>query len=238
MSRAIGILGGMGALATADLFQKCVENTQAASDQDHIHIYVDCNTEIPDRTASILNNGENPLPKMVRSAVKLESMGAELLIMPCNTAHYFYDQLRSFVTIPILHMLRITAQAVRDLGMDCVGLLATDGTIQTGIYESIFSEYHIHTVKPNRENQQFIMDLIYRGIKGGDNGFDVSPMELVVDQLHADGAQSIILGCTELPVAFSKYRLPYPHIDPTLLLARAAIQAAGGQLKNEQKAFA
>ena len=88
MSRNIGIIGGMGPLATCDLMEKIIDYTDAASDQEHIHVLVDSNTNIPDRTEAILHGGENPVPEMVKSAWKLESMGADILIMPCNTAHY------------------------------------------------------------------------------------------------------------------------------------------------------
>lgn len=230
MKRSIGIIGGMGALATADLFQKIVTNTAAANDAEHIHTYIDCNTEIPDRTTAILSGGPSPLPKLVESAVKLEQMGAELLIMPCNTAHYFYEQLCEAVHIPVLHMQRITAQAIHAQGMKTVGLLATNGTIQTGIYHKALEEYHIQTLIPDTGDQQYIMDLIYRGVKAGDSSFDLAPLEGVVERLYRRGAQAIILGCTELPLVFDGKQFSCPYIDPTLLLARGAIRSAGGKL--------
>jgi len=129
----IGIIGGMGPLATADLFRKIICMTKAASDQEHIHIVIDNNTEIPDRTRAILYGGATPLPALARSALKLEVMGADLLLMACNTAHYFYDQMQPFIHVPMLHMPEETAFEVQRRGLTCVGLLATDGTCQTGI---------------------------------------------------------------------------------------------------------
>src|SRR5690554_1747344 len=102
--KSIGIIGGMGPLATCDLFGKIINNTNARIDQDHIHVYIDNNTEIPDRTAAILYGGKSPVAQLVRSAIKLESMGADALIMPCNTAHYFYDEVIKYVNIPMIHM--------------------------------------------------------------------------------------------------------------------------------------
>ena len=103
MQKSIGIIGGMGSLATCDLFKKIIDMTDAKSDQEHIHICIDCNTNIPDRTKAILGGGENPIPEMVRSGIRLQSMGADVLVMPCNTAHYFYDKITPFFDIPLLN---------------------------------------------------------------------------------------------------------------------------------------
>ena len=97
VKKSIGIIGGMGPLATCDLMEKIIRNTKAACDQDHLHLYVDCNTEIPDRTKAILGEGQSPAPEMITSAGKLIGMGADLLMMPCNTAHYFYEELAQAV---------------------------------------------------------------------------------------------------------------------------------------------
>ena len=110
MKKTIGIVGGMGPLATCDLFKKIVEITDAACDQYHVRVCIDSNTEISDRTAAILSGGKNPVPELVKSAVRLQGMGADVLIMPCNTAHYFYNQLVPFVDTPFLNMLEETAK--------------------------------------------------------------------------------------------------------------------------------
>ena len=101
MNPAIGILGGMGAQATCDLMNKTIACTDARNDREHIHIFVDCNTNIPDRTEAILHQGADPLPELVKSAVRLQTMGAQVLIMPCNTAHYYIDAIARFVDIPL-----------------------------------------------------------------------------------------------------------------------------------------
>lgn len=138
--KVIGILGGMGPLATADLFQKITLHTAASCDQDHPRVCIDSNTNISDRTAALLHGGADPVPEMVKSAQRLESIGADLLIMPCNTAHNFYDAVASSVSIPVLHMIAITRDALKSRGVKCAGLLATDGTVQTGIYQRTFEE--------------------------------------------------------------------------------------------------
>ena len=232
MKKTLGIIGGMGPLATADLFRKIVEQTEAACDQDHIHILIDNNTNIPDRTAALLSGGESPVPELRKSAGRLIAMGAEGLMMPCNTAHYFYDGVTAATKLPVLHMLRLTAEEIDRRKIRTVGLLATDGTIQTGIYERLFEEHGVTVVKPDAAGQKQIMALIYDGVKAGNAAFDTAPVRTVLDGMLASGVEAFVLGCTELPIAFTDYDLPYPVVDPTAVLARAAIEFAGCKVKN------
>ncbi len=231
MKKTIGIIGGMGPLATADLFRKIVLMTDAKCDQEHPRVLIDCNTGIPDRTAAILSGGENPLPQLAASARKLERAGADVLMMPCNTAHYFYDEVCAATRLPVLHMLRLTAEEIDRRGVRTVGLLATDGTIATGIYERLFEGHGVKVLKPDAEGQKRIMALIYDGVKAGNAAFDAGPVRMVLDGMLAAGAACFVLGCTELPIAFQDYGLPYPAVDPTAVLARAAIAFAGCPVK-------
>ncbi len=232
--KIIGIIGGMGPAATADLFTKLISSTRAASDQEHLHVIIDSNTDIPDRTAALLGGGADPTEQLRLSARRLEAAGAELLIMPCNTAHGFYDKVCTAVGIPVLHMIRLTAQELERRGIVRAGLLATDGTVRTGIYERCFQGSGIELLTPSPESQRAVMSLIYDGVKAGCRSFDTGGFENAAQELLSRGAQTLILGCTELPPAFDMYALDYPHIDPTLVLARAAVLAAGGEL-NDQK---
>ena len=136
--KVIGILGGMGPLATADLFQKITLHTVAACDQAHPRVCIDSNTDIADRTAALLHGGEDPVPEMIKSAKRLESIGADFLIMPCNTAHNYYEQVCEAVTIPVLHMIALTRDALKERGVKCAGLLATDGTVQTVFEDGLY----------------------------------------------------------------------------------------------------
>ena len=229
--KVIGILGGMGPLATADLFQKITLHTAAACDQEHPRVCIDSNTNIADRTAALLHGGADPVPEMVKSARRLESIGAELLIMPCNTAHNFYDAVASSVSIPVLHMIAATRDALKTRGVRCAGLLATDGTVQTGIYQRTFAGSGIDLITPDGGGQAAVMDIIYNGVKAGDLAHDASAFRAACEHLLARGAEVLILGCTELPPAFDIYHLDYPNVDPTLELALAAIRAAGCETK-------
>ena len=233
MRKTIGILGGMGPLATCDLFSKIIQITDASCDQEHVRICIDNNTEISDRTNEIIRHGKDPVPEMVKSAVRLQSFGADVLIMPCNTAHYFYDRILPFVDIPFLSMIDETAKAISDRGLRKIGLLATDGTLQTAVYEKAFKKRGISIVVPPPENQVHIMDLIYNGVKAGNKEIDTKPTKKTIEDLFRKGAQTLVLGCTELPVAFDLYGFDYPKTDPTLILASRAVQFVGAKVKKE-----
>lgn len=231
IKKTIGILGGMGPLATADLFQKITLHTDAASDQEHPRVVIDSNTDIADRTAALLRGGANPVPEMVKSAKRLESIGADFLIMPCNTAHNFFSDVEASVNIPMLHMIALTRDALRERGVTRAGLLATDGTVQTGIYRRTFAGSGVELLEPVGSDQRAVMDVIYNGVKAGDLAHDVGPFRAACESLLAAGAQALVLGCTELPLAFSLYHLDYPAVDPTLELALGAIRFAGCKTK-------
>ena len=231
MKKAIGIIGGMGPLATCDLFQKIIMMTDAACDQEHIRVFIDNNTRIPDRTAAILGHGEDPVAQMVDSAGKLRQMGADVLIMPCNTAHYFHSRVAREIDIPLLHMIHETAKTVSEKGIKKVGLMATDGTIRSGVYAKAFEEAGIEMIAPSASGQKAVMEMIYDGVKAGNYDLDLTGFRSVMKELLDAGAETLILGCTELPVAFQMFGFTEPHIDPTAILAAAAIKFVGGKIK-------
>ena len=229
--KTLGIIGGMGPMATADLYRKIVSLTDAASDREHIHVLIDSNTSIPDRTAAILSRGEDPLPELTKSARLLEQAGAEILMMPCNTAHFFYDGVCAATSLPVLHMLRLTAKEIKKKGLGKVALLATDGTVKTGIYARLFEENGIPFLAPDEAGQKAVMDMIYKGVKAGVADYDCSAVRAALEEMASRGAEAFVLGCTELPLAFADYHLDAPSVDPTLVLARAAVEAAGYAVK-------
>lgn len=223
MKKSIGIIGGMGPLATCDLYRKIIQVTTASCDQDHIRVCIDGNTKIPDRTEAILHGGENPVSEMIKSALRLEGMGVDVLIMPCNTAHYFYSHLSSFVDVPFINMIEETANVIADSGIKKIGLLATDGTIRSGVYEKTLSDRGIIVEKPDTEGQEAVMELIYQGVKSGNYNMETSRFEKTTRSLLDKGAEVLVLGCTELPLAFQKWKFSEPTIDPTLVLATKAV---------------
>ncbi len=229
--KTLGILGGMGPLATADLFEKIIRNTKADTDAQHIRVYIDNNPQIPDRTAFIMGSGADPRPEMNASARKLEAMGADILLMPCNTAHYFYAEVAGSVGIPTLHMIELAAAEAQSRGFARIALLATDGTLRTKLYEDALNKRGIMPILPREDEQAAVMDMIFRGIKKGDAEFSPHAFINAVHSMKDRGAQAFLLGCTELPIAFSRYSIQECALDASLVLARAAIAAAGYQTK-------
>ncbi len=230
-TKIIGVIGGMGPLATVDLYRKIVEHTDADCDQAHVRTIIDSNTNIPDRTAALLNGGESPVAELQESVRLLEQAGAQVLVMPCHTAHCFYDDVQAAASVPVLNMIELTVQELKRRGARRVGLLATDGAVQSGIYQRHFDGGGIELLLPDAEGQAALMDMIYAGVKAGCMSFDTTAVRAALDMLMENGAQTLILGCTELPPAFEMYDLDYPNLDPTLILALAAITAAGGKTK-------
>lgn len=226
--QAIGIIGGMGPMATLDLFGKIIAHTEAASDAEHIRVYIDCHTGIPDRTQAILNGGESPVPYIAESACKLADMGADFLLIPCNTSHYFYDEITAASPIPVMHMIRETAIALEAEGITRVGLLATDGTLQSGIYQRELEARGVAVLCPSAEEQREVMRLIYEGVKADAPCFKTDVIASMIRRMKTEGAQRLVLGCTELPLGFERYGLPCDDtVDPSVILARAAIKRAG-----------
>ena len=232
--KTIGILGGMGPLATADLFKKIILMTEAEKDQDHIRVLIDSNTNIPDRTAAILSGGADPVPELTKSAKTLEQAGADLLIMPCNTAHYFYEDVKKAVSIPVLSIIESAADKVLRSGQKKALILATDGTGKAGVYDKVFNRRGIETVYPDAGTQKKVMSIIYEGVKAG------APKEGRMEKLTADINDFIkktgtvaVLACTELPLAVDLYGLTGDFVDATGSLAEAAILFSGYQVRKD-----
>lgn len=229
--KTIGIIGGMGPLATVDLYRRIILRTKSSKDQDHIHVIIDSNTNIPDRTKAIIANGEDPTIELMKSAKVLENGGADFLIMSCNTAHYFIDKIKSCVNIPFVNMLEETVKyTYNTYGKDTVvGIMATDGTIKSKIYEEYYSKYGIKTVTPEK-TQKKIMEFIYDVIKGGKYEEGTRLLFECVEELKEKGANVFLLGCTELSSAQYLYKIDGPFINPMEVLTESSILYAGGEL--------
>ena len=230
--KIIGILGRMGPEATIDLFAKIVKGTTVKKDQNHLRILIDNNPKVPDRTLAIQKKGPSPLPQLIRSAKILENAGADFIVIPCVTAHYYYKPLQKKLNIPILNMVEMTAQYIKSRvkGISKVGLLATTGTIQAGLFQTSFSHTDLQWIIPTPEVQKkWVMEAIYgrRGIKA--IGPSENSQRLILNacvKLVQEGAQAIIAGCTEVPLVLEEKDLSVPFIDPLSILAKAAIERA------------
>jgi len=223
----LGILGGMGPMATSDFFRKVIEMTDASKDQEHIHVLIDNNTEIPDRTGFILNHGEDPRREMVRTAIKLEMMGADLIAMPCNTAHYFYKDINSYTDIPVVNMIEETAKYVSTQMPEqkTFLLLATTGTYESKVYENIFEKFGLSILQPEESAKQIVMDWIYQ-VKAGKIEATPDSFKEIVDGVSMGAEVPVILGCTELPVLVQMLQLEGIFVDPTKVLAEKCVAYA------------
>ncbi len=230
--KTLGILGGMGSLATADLFTKIVTLTDAGNDNEHIHIYIDNNSQIADRTDAILHNGKSPLPQLIQSAAKLEKMGADCIIMPCNTAHYFLPQIQQSVNVPILSMIEQTVKVAKQrYPGKKAAVLATEGTIDAGVYTDELKKQGVETVIPNQRQKKYLMDIIYGHIKAGIMPNDKSEFVGLLNEMKSSGADYFILGCTELPVAVKFFGINDNFVEATEEIAKAAIEYCGYKIK-------
>lgn len=226
--KTIGIIGGMGPAATIDLYKKIVENTKAEKDQEHIHVIIDSYPQIEDRTEYILYGGKNPAPRLIESAKRLESAGADALIMPCNTAHYFAKDIENIVNIPLIHIVKCSAEAVKNNYPKTkkIGLIATTGTIKAGVYGNILKDYGFEIITLPEKIENNIMDCIYKGVKAGKTEEYSRLFQQCIDEIADLGADLLIAGCTEIPLLMPYVKSKLPVIDATYELACAAVKFA------------
>ncbi len=227
VEKIIGILGGMGPLATAELFRRIVEKAPAEKDQDHPRIIIYNNPKIPDRTAFILGKGPDPRPELIDSAKKLQEWGADFIIMPCNTAHFFAETIQKAIDIPLVSMVEKTADRIKDMGLKKVGLLATDGTVKGLVYHRALLKRGINVAVPPEKDQAKVMRGIYSGVKAGNLRLGRRLILSVARKLEKR-VEGIIAGCTEVSVALKPEDLSVPLIDPMDVIAEEAVRLALG----------
>src|SRR5699024_1143620 len=224
------IIGGVGPLATMFIGEMIVRKTVAEKDQDHIHTIITNNSSIPDRTAFILGESdEDPVPVIVSDAHRLEAAGAEVLIMPCNTAHSFYEEIQRQTTLPLLHMIDETAQFVKQKGAKRVGILGTNGTIATGIYQAACEKQGMEAILPDEATQKLVMSLIYDDIKAGKRA-DAEKWSRIRQAMEEANCDEVILECTELSIVRQELALT-DCVDSLLVLAEVAIETCGYSVK-------
>lgn len=221
--KRIGILGGMGPLATIDLYNKMVMLTNAKKDQDNIPIIVDNYPQIPDRTAYILHNAEDPFPYMKESALRLKNAGCEAICIACNTAHYFADRLTKECDVNILHIADITIKAIKNRYPNAkkIAPIATTGTTKAKIYENKLVENGFECVKISDDLLNNIMDCIYKGAKA--NNIDAY-IDIFNDTISKIEADVYIAACTEIPLFLPYSKQKDKFIDATLEIAKAAVK--------------
>lgn len=231
--KILGVMGGMGPAATQLFYRQVVEKTLAARDQDHVDMIILNHASMPDRTEEILSGREEALFRLLlEDARRLESYGVAAIAIPCNTSHFFADRLQAELRIPLINMVREAARAVaaKPKKVAKVGILATDGTVQRGLYQRACEEAGIETVVPTPETQRLVMKIIYDGIKGGGE-IDYNDFIAIEGELAAMGCKGAILACTELSVFKERYHLPDYYTDAMEVLAERSIEACGKQVR-------
>jgi aspartate racemase len=230
--KVVGILGGMGPEATLSFFGRIIAHTPAVRDQEHLRVIIDSNPHVPDRTAAILRGGESPVPLMVAGVEALQRAGADFVVIPCVTAHFFLEELRRLVSLPLVSMFDVTAEHIRQEHprIKAVGLLGSTGTVAGGHFQTRLAHDGIETVAPDTDDQGLVMTAIYdiKNSRAARSRSEIgNDLRGVAGRLAAAGAQGIVLGCTEIPLVLKAGDLDVPVFDTLTLLARAAIRFAG-----------
>ncbi|WP_432352842.1 aspartate/glutamate racemase family protein [Sporosarcina sp. A2] len=229
--KTLGIIGGVGPLATMYYGDMIVRLTEAEKDQDHINMIILNDTTIPDRTAFILDSTQtNPVPVLVKDAQKLEAMGAQVITIPCNTAHTFFKEIQESVNVPVIHMINETVHRASAEGAKRVGILATTGTIEAGVFQQSCRDAGLTPVLPDEEIQRDVMTVIYDQVKAG-RPTDVNLWEKITKAMEALHCERIILGCTELSIVKKELQLDQKFLDTLRVLAETAIVRCGGKVR-------
>ena len=229
----LGVLGGMGPQATNTFYQFIIDRTDARTDQEHVNALILSDSEMPDRTTAILGSEEarNAVyQRLLADARLLETAGCTCIAVPCNTSHFFLDRVQENIGIPILHMIRETAKALVAQGKTRPGILATDGTIQTGLYQKEFAAFGIEAVTPSPAAQDLVMSLIYDDIKAGRDG-DPQKFAAIHRDLQTQGCDCGVLACTELSVFATAHHLPPFYTDAMAVLAERSVEACHRPLR-------
>lgn len=226
-SRVLGVLGGLGPMATAYFYELVTAHTRVRRDQDHIDMVISSKATTPDRTAFILGESrDDPFIVMEREAHRLVTFGAEVIAIPCNTAHYFYKRLDGVVPVPVLNMVGGTVDRALAMGAKRVGILATDGTVRTNTYQRACEAKGLDCAVPNEEAQKMVMSVIYDDIKQGKEP-GMEKFGRAAEDLFNAGCDVLILGCTELSLLHKAGLLDERYLDSMEILAHSAILACG-----------
>lgn len=226
----LGVIGGMGPMATIAFLRRVIELTPATRDEHHIHILVDLDPSVPDRTAAILGVGDEPGEHLAAMARGLQAAGADILVMPCNSAHAFASSVRDAVTIPLVDWPAEAAAAAAASGAKHIGLLATTGSLVAGVYQTALQCKRLTAVLPDDEIQEGeVMAAIYAadGVKalGPASPAAHSRVERAGALLVANGAEAVMLACTELSAlaGMKPLQVGAPVIDAADVVARHVV---------------
>jgi len=229
MSRMLGVLGGMGPLASADFMRQLTLRTPAARDQEHIPAVLWSDPRVPDRTAARLAGGEDPLPWLLRGIRGLEAAGCGAVAIPCNTAHLWFEAMQAATALPILHIVDAARAGLLAQGVTAgpIGLMGTAATLASGLYQSRLG---FECITPTEEEMRARVSPAIAAVKANELEAAYAPLAEVAMTLMARGARAVVLGCTEIPLGVAAGpRLPFAVVDTVAALADAAILWARGE---------
>jgi aspartate racemase len=237
MTKTIGILGGMGPEATVYFYDRLIRKTKASKDQEHIPVIIYSDPRVPPRTDAILKTGPSPVPFLVEGAKMLILAGADFLVMPCITAHYFWPEVAPVLEFPFIHLVDEASSwaAAQIPRAKKIGLIASSGTVDSGLFHSAFAQNDMEILTPPAEQQAAVMACIFgpRGIKAGyKEGESREEIIRVAKALLECGAQAVIAGCTEVPLALRPEDIPVPLIEPMAIGVEHCIIKAGYKIRD------
>lgn len=232
-ANVLGVIGGLGPMATALFQEQVVKMTEAPTEQDHVNMIVYNFPSIPDRTGYILgSNLKSPVPGLLWAGRALARQKVCCIVIPCVTAHCFYEELEERIGVPILHAVKDTARYLRARGVTAAGVMATEGTVYSGLFSRALMAEGIRPVLPGKRSQEHISHLIYRNIKAGKPP-EMDRFDTVDEELRQSGAEVVILGCTELSVIRQREEIGKGFLDVTQVLARESILRCGKTVRQE-----
>ena len=225
MIKRLGILGGMGPAASAEYVARLVAQTPASCDQEHIPFVLWNNPQIPDRSTSLRNGDDRPLPFLLEGVQILKAARCDLIVIPCNTAHFWYDDMVK-LRVPIVHIVDSVADALRDVGATgTIGVMGTQATVELGLYQYKLNKAGWSCIVPSKEEMDTLVQPAIDLIKGGDMSRAYDMFILVIDSLIARGATAVVLGCTEIPLAVNQNtRNAVPLINSIDSLVKSALK--------------
>lgn len=229
--KKLGVVGGMGPAATAYFYELLTTMADAGADQEHIETFIISRPTIPDRTAFIMGKSdESPVPQIIESGRMLAVLGAELIAIPCVTTHFFFEELASGIEVPLINVITEMAEHLLRTGVKRAGLMATDGTISSRLFDNELESRGIRSVVPSERMQALVMDLIYNRVKAN-KPCDINEFIRVADELRENGAEAIVLACTELSLIKRDFSLIGGYVDALEVLAGSSLELCGGAVR-------
>lgn len=234
--KSIGILGGMGPEATAFMYHLFIKNTKVKTDQDHPLIIIYSNPKVPPRTDAIFKSGEDPVPYLIKGVSILKKSGADIIVMPCVTAHYFIQDVMKKLNFNFISLVDEAVKWTIDKmpNIKKIGLLSSSGTIKARIFHEAFEKRKIKLLTPLKSEQKIVMESIFgnRGIKAGyKTGISRENILHIAHSLLNKGAEALIAGCTEIPLVFKEDDIDVLYIEPMHITVESALKAAGYKIE-------